>query len=150
MPERQPSIQRETNFKMPTTVQLATGLGGAIGCDFRLAQNQLVFVEYSGKLSALNLSPISTIVAQSTSTVLKGTFLFDFDSGVEGGAGPNMDVFWEQETAVLRRMTPQNSAQIVNLGAVDFNSINAAYLQSLPYSTTPIPGNNDATNQLTV
>ena len=135
---------------MPTTLQLASGLGGAIGCDFRLAQNQLVFVEYSGKLSAINLTPVSTIVAQNTSTVLKGTFLFDFDSGTEGGSSPTADVFWEQETAVLRRMTPQNSAQIVNLGAVDFNSINAAYLQTLPYSTTPIPGNNDATNQLIV
>ena len=134
---------------MPTTLQLATGLGGAIGCDFRLAQNQLVFVEYSGKLSAINLSPVSTIVAQSASTVLKGTFLFDFDSGIQSGPSPNTDVFWEQETTVLRRMTPENSAQIVNLGAVDFNSINAAYLQTLSYSTTPIPGNNDATNQLT-
>ena len=40
---------------MPSPVQLVTGLGGAIGCDFRPAQNQLVFVEYNGKLSRLNL-----------------------------------------------------------------------------------------------
>ena len=34
---------------------LASGLGGAIGCDLRRAQNQLLFVEYNGKLSRLNL-----------------------------------------------------------------------------------------------
>ena len=65
---------------MPTSTQLVTGLAGAIGCDFRTAQNQLIFVEYGGKLSTLDLFPTATIVAQSPSTVLKGTFLFDFDT----------------------------------------------------------------------
>jgi hypothetical protein len=134
---------------MTTSTQLATGLGGAIGCDFRTAQNQLIFVEYAGgKLSSLNLFPVATIVAQSPSTVLKGTFLFDFDTGVEGGLSPNADVFWEQMTAVLRQMAPQNTAKIVNLGAVDFNSLTAVTLQSLTYATTPINGNNDPTNKL--
>lgn len=41
----------------PTQTQLETGLGGAIGCDFRTAQNELIFVEYSGKLSALTVAP---------------------------------------------------------------------------------------------
>ena len=136
---------------MTTSTQLATGLGGAIGCDFRTAQNQLIFVEYAGgKLSSLNLFPVATIVAQSPSTVLKGTFLFDFDTGVEGGLSPNADVFWEQMTAVLRQMAPQNTAKIVNLGAVDFNSLTAVTLQSLTYATTPIDGNNDPTNKLLV
>ena len=59
---------------MPTSIQLASGLGGAIGCDFRTTQNQLIFVEYStGKLSSLNLFPPATIVAQGTGTILKGT-----------------------------------------------------------------------------
>ena len=133
---------------MPTATQLVTGLAGAIGCDFRQAQNRLYFVEYGGKLSSLDLFPTPTIVAQSASTVLKGTFLFDFDTGTEGGLSPNADVFWEQMTAVLRQMAPQNSAQIVNLGAVDFNSLTATTLQALTYSTTPIDGNNDSTNKL--
>jgi hypothetical protein len=43
---------------MPTQTQLQTGLGGAIGCDFRTAQNQLIFVEFdTGKLSALTVAP---------------------------------------------------------------------------------------------
>ena len=33
---------------MPTSTELVTGLAGAIGCDFRTAQNQLIFVEYGG------------------------------------------------------------------------------------------------------
>ena len=37
---------------------LQTGLGGAIGCDFRTAQNQLIFVEFAtGKLSSLTVAP---------------------------------------------------------------------------------------------
>ncbi len=135
---------------MPTSTQLVTGLTGAIGCDFRQAQNRLYFVEYGGKLSSLDLFPTPTVVAQSTSTVLKGTFLFDFDTGTEGGLSPNADVFWEQITAVKRQMAPQNSAQIVNLGTVDFNSLTATGLQALPYSSTPIDGNNDSSNKLVV
>lgn len=133
---------------MPTSTQLVTGLAGAIGCDFRSAQNQLIFVEFGGKVSSLDLFPVATIVAQSAATVLKGTFLFDFDTGIQGGLSPDADVFWEQMTAVLRQMAPQNSAKIVNLGAVDFNALTPQTLQSLSYSTTPIDGNNDPSNKL--
>ena len=51
-------------------------------------------------------------------------------------------------TAVLRQMAVQNSAKIVNLGAVDFNALTAQTLQALTYGTTPIDGNNDPTNKL--
>ena len=132
---------------MPTPVTLVTGLGGAIGCDFRRAQNQLVFVEYNGKLSRLDLYRTGTVVSTGT-TVLKGTFTFDLDTGTEGGLGPAFDIWWEQETAVIRSMTPLNTAQITNLGVVDFNSITPDTLSSLSYSTTPIDGNNDASNKL--
>lgn len=132
---------------MPSPVQLVTGLGGAIGCDFRRTQNQLVFVEYSGKLSRLNLYRTGTVVS-SGATVLKGTWTFDLDTGTQGGLGPTFDIWWEQETAVLREMAPLNSAQIVNLGAVDFNSLTPDTLSSLSYSTSPIDGNNDASNKL--
>jgi len=132
---------------MPTVTQLASGLGGAIGSDFRPVQKQLVFVEFNGKLSRLNLFPTATVVSSGTA-VLKGTWTFDFDTGIEGGVGPGFDVWWEQVTAVNRQMAPQNSARIVNLGVVNFATINAASLQGLPYSTTPIDGNNDPTNKL--
>src|SRR5215469_8596855 len=107
---------------MSTPVQLVTGLGGAIGCDFRRAQNQLVFVEFNGKLSRLNLFRTGTVVSSGTA-VLKGTFTFDLDTGVEGGLGPNFDIWWEQKTAVVRSMTPVNTAKLVNLGTVDYNLV---------------------------
>ena len=130
-----------------TPVQLLSGLGGAIGSDFRSAQNQLVFVEYSGKLSALNLFSPSTVVS-SGSTTLKGTFTFDLDSGVQGGISANADIWWDQKTAVLRQMAPQNSAAILNLGVTNYAAITANNLEFLAYSATPIDGNNDASNKL--
>src|SRR4051812_27521998 len=69
----------------PSPVQLLSGLGGAIGSDFRTPQNQLVFVEYNtGKVSALNLFSPSAVISSGTTT-LKGTFTFDLDTGLEGG-----------------------------------------------------------------
>jgi Strictosidine synthase len=131
-----------------TPVQLQSGLGGAIGSDFRTAQNQLVFVEYNpGKLSALNLFSPSTVVSSGTTT-LKGTFLFDLDTGVQGGPAATADIWWDQQTTVARQMVPQNSAVILNLGVANFNAITANNLEFLPYATTPINGNNDSTNKL--
>lgn len=129
-------------------VTLLSGLAGAIGCDFRSAQNQLVFTEYgTGKLSALNLFGPSTIVSTG-STLLRGTYTFDLDTGTMGGVSASADIWWEQQTAALRRMVPQNSAQILNLGVVNYGAIAANGLELLPYSTAPIPGNNDITNRL--
>ena len=132
---------------MPSPIPLVSSLGGAIGSDFRRAQNQLVFVEFNGKLSRLNLFRTGTVVSSGTA-ILKGTWSFDLDSGAEGGLGPNFDIWWEQETAVIRTMTPLNSAQITNLGVIDFNAITPDTLSSLTYSTTPIDGNNDPSNKL--
>ena len=134
---------------MSTTTTLATGLGGAVGSDFRIAQQQLIFTEYSGKLSALNLFPAATVVQSKTNFILKGTFTLNLDTGVEGGPEATSDLLWNQETDVLRNMWSLNKAKILNLGAVNYASITAANLQGLPYSTTPIPGNNNSTNLLT-
>ena len=131
-----------------TPVPVLSGLGAAIGSDFRVAQNQLVFVEYSaGKVSALNLFSPATLVS-SGSTVLKGTFTFDFDAGVEGGVSANADVWWDQQTAVLRQMVPQNSARIINLGPSNFAAVTPNNLEFLPYGTAAIPGSNNASNKL--
>ena len=127
---------------------LVSGLGGAIGCDLRRAQNQLLFVEYNGKLSRLNLFRTGTIVSSGT-TVLHGTWLFDFDAGVEVASGATADVWWEQKTAVLRDMVPRNGASLVNLGPVNFGALTPDTLSSLTYSSTPIHGNNDPSNNLT-
>ncbi len=132
---------------MTTQTQLVSGLAGAIGCSFRNAHNQLVFVEYGGKLSRLNLFAPAVVKSQG-SAVLKGTWTFDLDNGTQGGPGPGFDIWWEQMTAVARQMMPQNKARLVNLGVVDFNSVTSDSLQTLTYGTTPIPGNNDPSNKL--
>jgi hypothetical protein len=132
---------------MATSTQLVTGLGGAIGCDLRRTHNQLLFVEFAGKLSRLNLFRHATVVSTGTK-ILKGTWTFDLENGNEGGVGPGFDIWWEQQTQIARQMVPINNARIVNLGVVGFNAITSDTLQYLPYGTTPIHGNNDATNKL--
>jgi hypothetical protein len=130
------------------TVTLPTPtLGGAGGCDFRSAINQLLFVEFGGNLSALDRYPAAVVVSSGTA-VLPGTDTMDLDTGAIGGSGAADAIFWEQLTATDRQMTTLNGAEIVNLGAVDFTSLAAAGLQGLPYGTAPIPGNDDSTNRL--
>jgi hypothetical protein len=130
--------------------QLVNGLGGAIGSRFMKVHNRLAFVEFNGKISTLDLvAPLAGIVSQGT-TLLKGTWVFDCETGNLGGNlnGPG-DIWWEQQTAIDRRMVPVGGAKIINLGHVDFNSVTSATLQNLAYGTAPIVGNNNATNQLT-
>ena len=130
----------------PSTRQLATGLGGAIGCSYRQAHNDLIFVEFAGRLSRLSLvRPVAATVSSGTAT-LQGTWLFDFDAGAEGKTG---DVWWEQHTATKRSLEASGGARIVNLGHVNFANVTPALLQTLAYGTAGINGNNDATNLLT-
>jgi hypothetical protein len=130
--------------------KLVDGLGGAIGSRFMPSRNQLAFVEFAtGKISFLDMiRPLDSIVSQGT-ILLKGTWVFDCETGTLSGSlsGPG-DIWWEQIDAVKRQMTPVSGASIVNLGKVDFASLTPAALQALAYGTTPIPGNDDASNQL--
>lgn len=87
---------------------------------------------------------LATIVSSGAATI-RGTWSFNFDTGVEGGNG---DVWWQQKTDVDRSMVPRGKAQIINLGVVNFNLVSAAQLQNLNYSTMPIEGSNNASNQL--
>jgi hypothetical protein len=137
-------------ISMPVQNQaLATGLHGAIGCDFIPTTNQLAFVEYGGNVSIVNLFlPLVATVSQGTQTIT-GTWSFDCETGALGGFSAPSDIWWEQQTAVQRQMMPVAGAKIAYLGHVDFNAVTTATLQSLTYSTTPIPGNNDPSNQLT-
>ena len=135
---------------MATPTQLATGLGGAIGSDYVQSLNEVYFVEYNGRVSVIDLvRPPAGTVSQGT-IVITGTWIFDCEAGTLGGAGGAGDIWWEQIDTVRRQMTPRNGARSSNLGLVDFNAITAVQLQNLPYSTTPIPGNNDASNRLVV
>jgi hypothetical protein len=88
------------------------------------------------------------------SGILDGSGGANFDNCCQGELNvpqsewSEVDIWWEQVTPVERMMTPLNGATIVNLGVVDFNTITLDQLAHFSYSTTPIPGNDDSTNQL--
>src|SRR5919205_206502 len=133
---------------MATPIKLAAGLGGAIGSDYVQSRNQVYFVEFNGKVSVLDLvRPLASIVSQGLATI-KGTWVFDCETGTINAPAGAGDVWWEQVDNVKRKLVPQNGAKIVNLGAVDFNALTHVELQALNYGTAPINGNNDASNQL--
>src|SRR5260370_5747803 len=117
--------------QMPSPVQLIGGLSGAIGSDFRRSLNQLIFVEFGGKLSRLNLTRTATVVTSGSATLL-ASYGFNLDTGVEDSTGAPLtrDIWWSPPTGMVRI----GSAQMINLGGTDFASISPDKLQSLPYS----------------
>ncbi len=132
------------------TTILQNGLSAAIGSQFLKQRNQLAFVEYaSGNLSLLDMiRPLAGIVSKG-SVILKGTWVFDCETGQQDGNlnGPG-DIWWEQIDSIQRQMLPVSGASLVNLGKVSFTAVTPAVLQAQNYSKAPIPGNNDASNQL--
>jgi hypothetical protein len=129
------------------TKVLATGVAGAIGSHYLPAKNQLLFVEYGGFISKIDrVASGASIVSQGTVT-LKGTFSLDCETGVVATTATS-DIFWRQQTNIERQMEPLGTAQIVNLGVVDFNAVTPSTLPTYAYSTTPINGDNNATNKL--
>lgn len=146
---------------MTATTTLLSGLNDVHGSCFEPMKNRLLFVEggsarpttkpfigrAGGKLSYLELIPDFTVISSGTGEI-DGTWSFDFDAGSMCGDTAAADVWWAQDTAVLRRMVPRNGATIANLGQVPFASVSPETLAGLTYSTMPINGNDDATNQL--
>lgn len=135
---------------MITPIQVASGLGGAIGSAYDSARNRLYFTEFDGHLSRLDLTPGGgSIIRSSNSQTIRGTWSFNFDTGVESNIDPFVEVFWEQETSVQRQMTPMNGAALAYLGPVSYNGLSAAELASLTYTTDPINADDNASNLLT-
>jgi IPT/TIG domain len=142
-----------SGFTQATAVQFGTSASSSLGVT---SDNtiQAVSPPGTGTVDIQVTTPGGTSVAIAAATVsagsgiLHGTFLFDLDLGREVGAGAFSDLWWDQQTDVLRQMVPQGNARILNLGSVDFDSLSAPQLENLSYGTTPINGNNDASNQL--
>jgi hypothetical protein len=130
---------------MTSPVQLFSGLSGAIGSDFRRALNQLVFVEFGGKLSCLNLTRTATVVT-SGSTTLLASYGFNLDTGVEDSSGAPLtgDIWWSPPSGMVRI----GSAEMVNLGVTDFDSLLPDTIQSFPYSSSTIPQSKLVTNDV--
>lgn len=87
-------------------------------------------------------------VQSEGTTTLKGTWTFDFDSGVQGPAG-GADIWWEQVDSVVRYLVPQSGASIVHMGKPNFDAVSLQTLKTQAYTSTPIVGSNNATNKLT-
>ena len=135
---------------MTTINSLYSPLAGAIGCDYSSSTNRLYFTEYAGKLSSLDLvRGYGGIESQGFAT-LRGTWIFDFDTGVEVGYAGNAigDVWWRQKTSVKRQIERWSGAEIAYLGTLSFNSVSYADLQGVAFGIEPIIGNDDSTNLL--
>lgn len=130
--------------------ELFSGVNGAIGGRLLKQKNQLVFVEFaSGHISLLDLvRPSGRVVSRGTK-ILKGTWVFDCETGNLGGdlSGPG-DIWWRQIDSVKRQMEPIAGASVVSLGKVNYGELSPTTLQCLDYSKTPIPGSKNASNQL--
>jgi len=86
------------------------------------------------------------LVSEGTGT-LHSDKLFNFDSGAQVSSGG--DVYWHQHpTATVHTLDPKGKAQLANMGVIDFANVTYQQLVGLSYSTTPIDGNDDSTNQL--
>lgn len=99
--------------------------------------------------AASSMASAATVVSSGVADVT-GTFSFDFDTGVSGNftIDPGQDIFWEQFTPTTRAIVPENGAQVINLGNVNFASLTLTNLQSFSFSTGQISG-SDVGNQLT-
>jgi hypothetical protein len=130
------------------TEKILDGVSAAIGCRFLNKRNQLVFVEYSkGAISLMDIVNSSIAVVSQGTTVIKGTWILDCETGALVGDTAG-DIWWEQIDNVKRQIVPINGASIVNLGKVNFASVTPLALQALTYGKLPIIGNNDSSNQL--
>jgi hypothetical protein len=86
-------------------------------------------------------------VQSEGTTTLKGTWTFDFDTGVQGPAG-GADVWWEQINTVSRLLVPQSGAMLAPMGKPNFDAVSLPTLKTQAYTANPINGSNNALNKL--
>jgi hypothetical protein len=130
---------------------LISGIGSITGCCFLPGSRQLIFTELEkGTIGLLGFAPKGQrTVVSSGNTTLKANTFFNLDPlPGEIPIKSNADLRWTLINDAKRQMEPIFGARIVNLGKVDFSSITPDKLQNYVYSSTPISGNNDSTNQL--
>ena len=77
---------------------------------------------------------------------IRGTYLYDLDTGSETNAGA--DFQWEQETKVLRSITPMNGAGFYVVGGKEFESIRWSDMERFPYTAAKIDGSDNANNRI--
>jgi uncharacterized protein YraI len=79
--------------------------------------------------------------------ILHGTYCFDIDEGAETDCTPaSSDFQWQQVTAVERYLTPQNGAQMANMGSL--SGANYDTCENASYSSNQINGSDNASNTI--
>jgi serine/threonine protein kinase len=91
-------------------------------------------------------TPTPVPIVSAGSAVLPATKLFSFDHGAVVTSGA--DVLWLYNPTTVRTLDPRGKAKLSNMGVIDFNSITAARLEDLTYTTTPIKGKDLATGDV--
>jgi hypothetical protein len=81
-------------------------------------------------------------------TTLRGTWTFDFDTGIQGPPS-GADIWWEQVNNVTRYLVPQSGATLAHMGKPNFDAVSLPTLKTQPYTATQINGSNNAQNRLT-
>ncbi len=87
-------------------------------------------------------------VMSKGTTTLKGTWTFDFETGVQGPPS-GADIWWEQVNSTIRFLVPRSGAMLAHMGKPNFDAVSLQALQSQAYTATPINGSNNSSNQLT-
>jgi hypothetical protein len=86
-------------------------------------------------------------VLKKGTLTLKGTWTFDFETGVQGPPS-GADIWWEQVNTVTRFLVPRSGAMLANMGKPNFDAVSYQTLKGLSYSATPINGSNNSANKL--
>jgi hypothetical protein len=108
-----------------------------------MAHNTTAICDYSrGQLGWNELA-----VQSRGTTTLKGTWTFDFDTGIQGPPG-GADVWWEQVDGTIRLLVPQSGAMLAHMGKPNFDAVSVQTLKSQAFATTPINGSNNVQNKL--
>jgi hypothetical protein len=109
-----------------------------------MAHNTAAVCDYSrGQLGWNELA-----VQSEGATTLKGTWTFDFDTGIQGPP-TGADIWWEQVNNVIRWLVPQSGATIAHMGKPNFDAVSYQTLKAQSYTATPINGSNNSSNKLT-
>jgi hypothetical protein len=77
---------------------------------------------------------------------VRGTWHCNLDVGAQSQTGA--DFWWEQETPVVRYLTPENGAVFFVVGIRDLPSLSYAELEHFPYSAQKIDGSDAPDNNL--
>jgi hypothetical protein len=87
-------------------------------------------------------------VMSKGTTTLKGTWTSDFETGIQGPP-TGADIWWEQVDSTTRFLVPRSGAMLAHMGQPNFDAVSLQALQGQPYTSTPINGSNNSSNQLT-